>query len=62
MLHRHKRLSTQPTRAEHMHRNSVHAHYPPEIARLVQLRGALVRQINRKARQAAANTAESPAP
>lgn len=40
------------TRAENMRRNSVHSKYPPEIARLVQLRGALTRQINRKAKEA----------
>ena len=40
------------TRAENMHRNSVHSKYPPEVARLVQLRGALTRQINRKAKEA----------
>ena len=38
------------TRAENMRRNSVHTQYPPELARLVQLRGALQRQINRKTR------------
>lgn len=41
------------TRAENMRRNSLHAKYPPEVARLVQLRGALTRQINRKAKEAA---------
>lgn len=35
------------TRVENMRRNSVHTNYPPEIARLVQLRGALHRQINK---------------
>lgn len=40
------------TRAENMRRNSVHSRYPPELARLVQLRGALSRQINRKAKEA----------
>lgn len=40
------------SRAENMRRNSVHSKYPPELARLVQLRGALNRQINRKAREA----------
>lgn len=40
------------TRSELMRRNSVHAKYPPELARLVQLRGALQRQINQKAREA----------
>lgn len=34
------------TRAENMRLNSVHTIYPPEVARLVQLRGALNRQIN----------------
>ena len=36
------------TRAELMKRNSVHAKYGPEVFRLVQLRGAVTRQINRK--------------
>lgn len=40
------------TRAENMRRNSVHSKYPPELARVVQLRGALTRQINRKAKEA----------
>jgi hypothetical protein len=40
------------TRAENMRRNGVHSKYPPEVARLVQLRGALTRQINRKAKEA----------
>lgn len=35
------------TRRENMLRNSAHTLYPPEVARLVQLRGALHRQINR---------------
>ena len=39
------------TRAENMRRNSVHSKYPPEVARLVQLRGALTRQINRKTKE-----------
>lgn len=38
------------TRVELMRRNSVHTVYPPEVARLVQLRGALNRQINQRAR------------
>ncbi|MGQ2994232.1 HNH endonuclease [Variovorax sp.] len=38
------------TRVELMQRNSVHTQYPPEVARLVQLRGALTRQINARAR------------
>ena len=40
------------SRAQLMRRNSVHSKYPPELARLVQLRGALSRQINRKAKEA----------
>jgi hypothetical protein len=39
------------SRAELMRRNSVHSKYPPEIARLVQLRGAINRQINKRAHQ-----------
>ena len=35
------------TRAELMRRNTIH-NYPKEIAQLVQLRGAITRQINRK--------------
>ena len=38
------------SRQENMRRNSVHTRYPPEVARLVQLRGALKRQINRHER------------
>ena len=38
------------TRQELMRRNSVHTVYPPEVARLVQLNGALKRQINKRAR------------
>lgn len=34
------------TRCENMRLNSVHTIYPPEVAKLVQLRGALQRQIN----------------
>lgn len=41
------------TRAELMRRNSVHIRCPPELARVVQLRGALQRQINRRAKEAA---------
>lgn len=37
------------SRAENMRRNTVHAKLPPAVARLVQLRGALQRQINRAA-------------
>jgi hypothetical protein len=36
------------TRAENMRLNSVHTIYPPEVAKLVQLRGALNRQINNR--------------
>lgn len=38
------------TRAENMRRNSYHNNLPPELARLVQLRGALTRQINKAAK------------
>lgn len=40
------------TRDQLMQRNSLHTKYPPEVARLVQLRGALKRTINRKAKEA----------
>jgi hypothetical protein len=40
------------TRAENMRRNSYHTNYPPELRSLVQLRGALQRQINRTAKEA----------
>lgn len=36
------------TRRENLRLNSVHTIYPPEVACLVQLRGALNRQINRR--------------
>ena len=39
------------TRAELMRRNSAWTNLPPEVARLVQLRGALNRQINRITRK-----------
>lgn len=39
------------SRAERMRRNSMHTNYPPELARVVQLRGALTRQINRKSQE-----------
>ena len=39
------------TRAENMRRNSYHTHLPPEVARLVQLRGALNRKINNRMRK-----------
>lgn len=45
------------TRKENMRLNSVHTNYPPEIARLVQLRGALNRHINNNTR----NTRQQPA-
>lgn len=40
------------TRTELMRRNTIH-NYPKEIAQLVQLRGAIKRQINRRERKAA---------
>jgi hypothetical protein len=40
------------TKREVMLSNSVHAQYPKELARLVQLRAVLTRQINRKAKEA----------
>lgn len=36
------------TRAELMRRNSFHNNYPKEIGRVIQLRGAIVRQINKR--------------
>lgn len=39
------------SRAERMRRNSLHTNYPPELARVVHLRGALTRQINRKSQE-----------
>lgn len=39
------------TRAELMRRNSYHNRYPKEVARLVQLRGAVTRQINKRRNQ-----------
>ncbi len=38
------------SRADLMRRNTVH-NYPPEIAKLVQLRGALIRQINHQEKE-----------
>lgn len=38
------------SREQLMKRNSVHTNYPPEVARLVQLTGAIKRQINKRAR------------
>lgn len=40
------------TRAELMARNSYHNRYPKEVGRLIQLRGALNRKLNRKRKQA----------
>lgn len=40
------------TRRENMRRNSYHANYPPEVARLVQLKGAITRQVNRISKEA----------
>lgn len=40
------------TRAENMRRNSYHTRYPKEVAQLIQLRGALNRQINKRNNQA----------
>lgn len=34
-------------RAENMRRNSYHTNYPPDVARLFQLKGAINRQVNR---------------
>ena len=41
------------TRAELMRRNSYHTNLPPEVARLVQLRGVLNRKINNRLRKQA---------
>lgn len=41
------------SRQDLMRRNSVHTQYPPELARLVILRGAINRQINRRAKEKA---------
>lgn len=38
------------TRAELMRRNSYHTNYPPEIRRVIQLRGALNRKINARSK------------
>ena len=40
------------TRSQLMRRNSVHTVYPPELAKLVLLQGALNRQINQRAKEA----------
>ena len=39
------------SRADLARRNSPHLNWPPELARLVQLRGALTRQINQRAKE-----------
>lgn len=38
------------SRAELMRRNSYHTNYPKEVAQLVQLRGAITRQINKRSK------------
>lgn len=38
------------TRSELMKRNSYHTNYPPAVARLIQLTGAIKRQINKRAK------------
>jgi len=40
------------SRAELMRRNSYHTNYPPEVARVIQLTGAITRQINKRAKEA----------
>jgi hypothetical protein len=39
------------TRRELMRRNSYHTNYPPEVRALVQLKGAITRQVNRIAKE-----------
>lgn len=39
------------TRAELMRRNSYHTNYPKDLCQLIQLRGALQRQINKRVRE-----------
>lgn len=39
------------SRAELMRRNTRHNRYPPEVNRLIQLRGALTRKINRRSKE-----------
>lgn len=41
------------TRRELMRRNSCHTNYPKPLCKLIQLRGAINRQINRRAKEAA---------
>jgi hypothetical protein len=48
------------SRSENMKRNTVHTKYPPELARLVQLRGQLVRAI-REREETAPSTPTTPA-
>jgi hypothetical protein len=43
------------SRGELMKRNSYHTNYPKELAQLIQLRGAVQRQINRRERHAKQN-------
>lgn len=40
------------TDAENMRRNSYHTNYPPEIRQAIQLRGALIRKINKRSKAA----------
>lgn len=42
------------TRSENMRRNSYHTNYPPEVRKLVQLKGAITRQVNRINKEARA--------
>lgn len=39
------------TRQELMRRNSFHTNYPPEVRKLIQLKGAIKRQVNRRIRE-----------
>lgn len=41
------------TRRELMRRNSVHTNYPKPVCKLIQLRGAITRQINKRTKEAA---------
>lgn len=41
------------TRAELMRRNSYHTNYPKPVRKLIQLRGAITRQINKRTKEAA---------
>lgn len=41
------------TRQELMRRNSYHTNYPKPVRRLIQLRGAITRQINKRTKEAA---------